>query len=141
MASSLTQLLDTYSVSHQNPTNQKIHKVAVPLIMFSILGLSSLVVIGTVKLSWLMILLAGLYYLQFKKLKVFLIIYAQVIAMMLIIQANPFSTVWFYLTVFILAFLPTRSAVSTHWTDLDFQRLALVITQDRPQKINHWQNS
>jgi uncharacterized membrane protein YGL010W len=105
MASSLTQLLDTYSVSHQNPTNQKIHKVAVPLIMFSILGLSSLVVIGTVKLSWLMILLAGLYYLQFKKLKVFLIIYAQVIAMMLIIQANPFSTVWFYLTVFILAWI------------------------------------
>ncbi len=36
---SLEQWLTEYSVSHQNPTNKKIHNVCVPLIMFSVIGL------------------------------------------------------------------------------------------------------
>lgn len=35
----LDQWLVEYSVSHQNPTNKKIHNICVPLIMFSVLGL------------------------------------------------------------------------------------------------------
>lgn len=33
------QLLAHYETSHRNPTNEKIHFVAIPLIMFSLLGL------------------------------------------------------------------------------------------------------
>jgi uncharacterized membrane protein YGL010W len=40
---SLNQWLDEYSISHQNPTNQIIHKVFVPLIEFSLLGLMWLI--------------------------------------------------------------------------------------------------
>ena len=36
---SLEQWFDEYAVSHQNPLNQLIHKVCVPTIMFSVLGL------------------------------------------------------------------------------------------------------
>jgi uncharacterized membrane protein YGL010W len=32
------QWMDEYNVSHQNKTNQAIHKICVPLIMFSVLG-------------------------------------------------------------------------------------------------------
>jgi uncharacterized membrane protein YGL010W len=35
----LDQWLYEYSVSHQNKTNQQIHKLCVPLILFSILGM------------------------------------------------------------------------------------------------------
>lgn len=35
----LNQWLDAYGVSHQNPTNKLIHKICVPAIMFSLLGL------------------------------------------------------------------------------------------------------
>jgi uncharacterized membrane protein YGL010W len=31
--------MDEYGVSHKNPTNQAIHKICVPLIMFSVIGL------------------------------------------------------------------------------------------------------
>ena len=34
-----SQWMDEYGVSHQNPTNQMIHKVCVPLIMLSVIGL------------------------------------------------------------------------------------------------------
>jgi uncharacterized membrane protein YGL010W len=33
------QWMNEYGVSHQNPTNQLIHKICVPLIMFSVIGL------------------------------------------------------------------------------------------------------
>jgi uncharacterized membrane protein YGL010W len=32
------QWMDEYGISHQNPINQKIHKVCVPLIMLSVIG-------------------------------------------------------------------------------------------------------
>ncbi|MFP5385869.1 MAG: DUF962 domain-containing protein [Bacteriovoracia bacterium] len=32
------QWMDEYGVSHQNPTNQMVHKICVPLIMFSVIG-------------------------------------------------------------------------------------------------------
>ena len=31
--------MDEYGVSHKNPTNQVIHKICVPLIMFSVIGI------------------------------------------------------------------------------------------------------
>ena len=32
------QWMDEYGVSHKNPTNQKIHKICVPLIMLTVIG-------------------------------------------------------------------------------------------------------
>ena len=32
------QWMEEYGVSHQNPTNQLVHKICVPLIMFSVIG-------------------------------------------------------------------------------------------------------
>ena len=32
------QWMDEYGVSHRNPTNQKIHKICVPLIMLTVIG-------------------------------------------------------------------------------------------------------
>lgn len=36
---SLTEWLDAYAESHQNPTNKRIHWICVPAIMFSIIGI------------------------------------------------------------------------------------------------------
>lgn len=36
---SIDQWLDAYAVSHQNPTNKKIHWICVPSIVFSLIGL------------------------------------------------------------------------------------------------------
>ncbi|OUR96856.1 hypothetical protein A9Q84_10995 [Halobacteriovorax marinus] len=47
---SLEQWLEEYGVSHKNPTNQKIHKVCVPLIEFSLLGI--LWVLPTPEIFW-----------------------------------------------------------------------------------------
>lgn len=35
----LNQWMDEYGVSHKNPTNQLIHKICVPLIMLTVIGL------------------------------------------------------------------------------------------------------
>lgn len=103
MNSKLKIRLDTYSLSHQNPQNQKIHKVAVPLIMLSLLGLLSFLKVGPLNAAWIFVLLASLYYVQFKNLRVYLIVYAQVIPMLIFIQFNPYSSVLFYLIVFTVA--------------------------------------
>lgn len=42
----LDQWFAEYSESHQNPTNQKIHKICVPLIFFSIVGLLIRIPVG-----------------------------------------------------------------------------------------------
>jgi uncharacterized membrane protein YGL010W len=36
---SFNSWMDEYGVSHKNPTNQAIHKICVPLIMFSVIGI------------------------------------------------------------------------------------------------------
>ena len=37
----LTRLLESYEKNHQNPINEAIHIIAIPLIMFSILGVTA----------------------------------------------------------------------------------------------------
>ena len=70
----LNQLLDEYSDSHQNKKNQVIHKICVPLIEWSLLGI--LWTIPSFKymyaLNWssLFILLSLTYYSTFKNIKV-----------------------------------------------------------------------
>ena len=65
---SIYDWLAAYGESHQNKTNKKIHWVCVPVIMFTLLGLLSLVKfnIGDFKinLAYILIALAWLFYLR-----------------------------------------------------------------------------
>ena len=75
--SQLNQYLERYSESHQNKTNILIHKICVPLIMFSAFGiLKALPVPGTwplwLDLSTLAIFGILLFYATLKDLKTFL---------------------------------------------------------------------
>tara|TARA_B100000614_G_C14436761_1_gene448491 strand:+ start:126 stop:578 length:453 start_codon:yes stop_codon:yes gene_type:complete len=58
------QWISDYGVSHQNQINKKIHWICVPLIMFTLLGLLSLVKIYNVNLTHLIIIFALFFYLR-----------------------------------------------------------------------------
>ena len=68
MARDIYKWISDYGISHQNPANKKIHWVCVPVIMFTLIGLLSLVKfeIGDFKvnLSYILIVLAWLFYLR-----------------------------------------------------------------------------
>ena len=66
----IQQWLDAYGVSHQNKTNKMIHWICVPLIMFSLLGILSLVKITVpifashycINIAHLLILISIIFY-------------------------------------------------------------------------------
>ena len=68
MARDINQWINDYGVSHQNSTNKKIHWICVPAIMFTLLGLLSLVKFDLgefrVNLVYILIVLAWLFYLR-----------------------------------------------------------------------------
>ena len=68
MARDIHQWIEDYGVSHQNSTNKKIHWVCVPVIMFTLLGLLSLVKFNlgsfSINLVYILIVLAWLFYLR-----------------------------------------------------------------------------
>ena len=69
MRADLQAQFDRYGESHQNPTNQAIHSVAVPLIYFSVLGLFWLIPLplslpGWVNFSSLAMAVTVLFYLN-----------------------------------------------------------------------------
>ena len=68
MARDIHQWIEDYGVSHQNSTNKKIHWVCVPVIMFTLLGLLSLVKFNlgsfSINLVYILIVFAWLFYLR-----------------------------------------------------------------------------
>ena len=80
----LTRLLESYEKNHQNPVNEVIHIFAIPLIMFSILGVTAAFDI------FLEYILAGIvlfYYLKLSKIAallmlVWLLIYLGLVALL-----------------------------------------------------------
>lgn len=66
---SLDSYLEEYAESHRNPTNKAIHNIAVPLIMWSLLGFLHTFTIGNsdFRLSYVLIVVSMLYYATFKK--------------------------------------------------------------------------
>ena len=80
----LTRLLESYEKNHQNPINEAIHIIAIPLIMFSILGMTAAFDI------FLEYILAGIvifYYLKLSKIAallmlVWLLIYLGLVALL-----------------------------------------------------------
>ncbi|RZA27191.1 MAG: DUF962 domain-containing protein [Proteobacteria bacterium] len=65
----LNSYLDEYAESHQHPTNKSIHNIAVPLIMWSLLGFLHSFTLGSddFRLSYVLIFLAMIYYASFRK--------------------------------------------------------------------------
>ena len=68
MARDIHQWVSSYGESHQNPTNKKIHWICVPLIMFTLLGLLSLVKFYSINLAYGLIIFALFFYLRLSTL-------------------------------------------------------------------------
>jgi uncharacterized membrane protein YGL010W len=60
----LEQWLDQYAVSHQNRTNQIFHKICVPLIFFSVLGMLWDWKVMELRLSYIFAILGMLFYVR-----------------------------------------------------------------------------
>lgn len=108
--SKLEVLLNEYTDSHKNPKNVLIHKICVPLIMFSILGILKAF---PVPMSWplwldmshIVILLALLYYSTFKNWKVIAAILVQAIPMLIVLELLRPRFFLLSLGIFILAWI------------------------------------
>lgn len=87
MSEKLQKLLDLYSESHQNPKNIIIHKICVPLIVFSFFGLIMCLPLPSLlqqfKLDWtILIFIPTLFYYSSLSKKYALIIGAQLFLML-----------------------------------------------------------
>ncbi len=115
MARSIHQWISDYGVSHQNPTNKKIHWICVPAIMFTLLGLLSLIKIeiGNFKitLAYILIVLAWLFYLRLSVKISIGMVFISAISLSGIHQLEKFiglenwTLSFIYLGVFILAWI------------------------------------
>ncbi len=77
----INTMLEEYSESHQNRTNQIVHKICVPLIMLSLLGLLWCIPSRQYNIAIIFSGLALVYY-AFLSLKYFFLMIPQIIAMM-----------------------------------------------------------
>lgn len=87
----LESYINEYSESHQNPTNILIHKICVPAIMFSILGIFKAFPVPAswpLWLDWSVIIVFGalVYYAFFKNPRVMAAILVLVVPMMIILE-------------------------------------------------------
>lgn len=88
---SYQQWMDEYGVDHQNPHNQLIHKICVPLIMFSIIGILwalPRITILEKELNWAALLVVGalLFYISLKNIKMLALMVIETLLMCLICQ-------------------------------------------------------
>lgn len=101
---SFHEWLDEYSVSHKNPTNKLIHRVCVPAIMWSLLGLLHQVMLhGELTLMWVLIVISLLFYFLLG-LKVF--IFMLFITGPMVASIYYFNFGWqVYLATFVIAWI------------------------------------
>ena len=106
---SIAKLLDQYSESHQNPLNQKIHKVCVPLIEWSVLGILWAMprpeFFGNLTWAHLIVGLALIYYAQFKNFKVIAATFILMLPFWIYISFHPLHIMQTSLVVFIVAWI------------------------------------
>ncbi|MDG0815612.1 Mpo1 family 2-hydroxy fatty acid dioxygenase [Bdellovibrio svalbardensis] len=104
----LEQWFAEYSESHQNPLNRRIHKVCVPAIFFSIVGLLIQIPVnlGPLRLGELVIAIALGWYMTLGR-KAFLMMLGQVIAsyVLLYILGHLMSPVIPLLLIFVVAWI------------------------------------
>ncbi|WP_293813701.1 Mpo1-like protein [uncultured Aquitalea sp.] len=84
----LEQWLAEYDLSHRHPVNIRIHKVCVPLILFSVLGMLAALPLGPVNAGWLAAALGLAYYLKLSP-RAALVMAAIVVPMLLIAGQMP----------------------------------------------------
>jgi uncharacterized membrane protein YGL010W len=99
----LQEWLDAYGESHQNSTNRKIHKVAVPGIFFSIVGLIwsiPALSIFSIELNWIWVALVPVmvFYLRLS-ISIFLSMLAFSLICIAVIYALDFSLNILYLSI------------------------------------------
>ncbi len=87
----LADYINEYSESHQNKTNILIHKICVPLIMFSLLGILKALPVPVSWPLWLdwslvFVVLVLVYYSLFKNIRVIAAVLVMVIPMLLILE-------------------------------------------------------
>lgn len=87
----LESYLFNYLKSHQNPTNQLIHKFCVPLIMFSVLGLLKAVPVPVswpLWLDWSVLTFIGamIFYASFKSSKLFIGMFLFILPHLLLLE-------------------------------------------------------
>ena len=109
MARDMHQWVSSYGESHQNLTNKKIHWVCVPLIMFTLLGLLSLVNFYNINLAYGLIVIALIFYLRLSipiSVGMFLISAGELFLIYYLEEVLLKSTLLFlYLGIFILAWI------------------------------------
>lgn len=110
----LNQWLEEYSVSHKNITNKRIHNICVPLIMFSIIGLISLIpfsIFESTFINWSHILFIPciLFYFMLSKKLAFLITVFNFIPIFIICYFCHFhfleNELYFYLLIFVTSWI------------------------------------
>tara|TARA_A100001011_G_C14320943_1_gene850583 strand:+ start:3385 stop:3852 length:468 start_codon:yes stop_codon:yes gene_type:complete len=114
MSKDINQWIDSYGESHQNPINKMIHWFCVPLIMFSLLGLLSIITIYDeyyvrLNVSHLLIVFAIIFYFRLSFLitiGMFLISSIQLVIIYYFETLLPLQTLlYIYLIVFVIAWI------------------------------------
>ena len=83
----LTRLLESYEKNHQNPINEAIHIIAIPLIMFSILGMTAAF---DIFLEYILVGIVFFYYLKLSKIAALLMLVWLLIYLGLVILLKPY---------------------------------------------------
>lgn len=104
----LEQWFAEYSESHQHPVNQRLHKICVPLIFFSIVGmlLQIPVELGPIKLGELLIAVALGWYMTLGP-RVFLVMLGQLVLSYALVYVLSLwvSPIWPLVLIFVLAWV------------------------------------
>ena len=83
----LTRLLESYEKNHQNPINEAIHIIAIPLIMFSILGMTAAF---DIFLEYILVGIVFFYYLKLSKIAALLMLVWLLIYLGLVVLLKPY---------------------------------------------------
>jgi len=83
----LTRLLESYEKNHQNPINEAIHIIAIPLIMFSILGMTAAF---DIFLEYILVGIVFFYYLKLSKTAALLMLVWLLIYLGLVLLLKPY---------------------------------------------------
>jgi len=94
----LTRLLESYEKNHQNPINEAIHIIAIPLIMFSILGATAAF---DIFLEYVLVGVVLFYYVKLSKTAALLMLVWLLIYLGLVALLRPYIT---EVSIFLFAF-------------------------------------
>jgi uncharacterized membrane protein YGL010W len=106
MTKALENWLSEYSESHQNHTNQLLHRICVPAIFFSILGIFWSIPVGHTNLAIIAIILAMFFYIRLGVKAVLLILPQVAISVSILYYWGQHSSTWqLSLVIFIVAWI------------------------------------